>query len=146
MQVAKINNNTIEQIDSIYNLFPNISFPSEGIPESFLIDNSLAVIQGGQEIDNSVNKLVYAEPYLKDGIVYAYEVVPKTEEDFQLERLGQENAIRFQRNRLLAESDWTQVTDAPVDKPAWAAYRQALRDITGQAGFPNDVTFPNPPL
>ena len=36
---------------------------------------------------------------------------------------------RIHRDRLLAASDWTQVADAPVDQPAWAAYRQALRDF-----------------
>ena len=37
--------------------------------------------------------------------------------------------MRFHRNRLLKESDWTQVNDAPVDQQAWATYRQALRDF-----------------
>jgi hypothetical protein len=45
-------------------------------------------------------------------------------------------AVREQRNDKLKDSDWTQVADAPVDQAAWAAYRQALRDITAQAGFP----------
>lgn len=45
--------------------------------------------------------------------------------------------VRNQRNGLLASSDWTQVDDSPVDKAAWAAYRQDLRDITSHAAFPN---------
>lgn len=55
------------------------------------------------------------------------------------------SSIRSRRNELLAESDWTQVADAPVDKTAWAEYRQALRDITAQPGFPHDVTWPIKP-
>jgi hypothetical protein len=43
---------------------------------------------------------------------------------------------RVERNQLLAASDWTQVADAPVDQAAWAVYRQELRDITAQIGFP----------
>lgn len=54
-------------------------------------------------------------------------------------------SARAKRDRLLARSDWTQVADAPVDQQAWAAYRQSLRDITQQAGFPNDVTWPTHP-
>ena len=54
--------------------------------------------------------------------------------------------IRAQRNALLAESDWTQIADAPVNKTAWAAYRQELRDITEQAGFPTEVIWPTKPL
>ena len=53
--------------------------------------------------------------------------------------------VRIKRNQLLMESDWTQVADAPVDEQAWAAYRQALRDVPQQAGFPANVTWPTPP-
>jgi hypothetical protein len=53
--------------------------------------------------------------------------------------------IRNQRNTLLATSDWTQVDDAPVDKAAWATYRQSLRDITSQADFPHSVVWPTKP-
>jgi hypothetical protein len=52
---------------------------------------------------------------------------------------------RAERNALLAASDWTQVPDAPVDQAAWAAYRQALRDITSQEGFPEAITWPVAP-
>jgi len=51
-------------------------------------------------------------------------------------------AARTQRNGLLAASDWTQVADAPVDQAAWATYRQVLRDITAQAGFPETIDWP----
>ena len=53
--------------------------------------------------------------------------------------------VRTDRDVKLTQSDWTQVTDAPVDKAAWATYRQALRDIPSQAGFPNEVTWPTEP-
>lgn len=52
---------------------------------------------------------------------------------------------RAQRNRMLSASDWTQLTDAPVDSLAWANYRQALRDVPQQAGFPFSVTWPVAP-
>ncbi|MFE8033796.1 tail fiber assembly protein [Thiohalocapsa marina] len=55
---------------------------------------------------------------------------------------------RMKRDSLLVQSDWTQVDDAPlsnVQKAAWAAYRQALRDIPQQAGFPWDVVWPETP-
>jgi len=52
---------------------------------------------------------------------------------------------RSQRDALLSQSDWTQVPDAPVDQAAWAEYRQALRDVPQQAGFPDDVTWPTKP-
>jgi hypothetical protein len=53
--------------------------------------------------------------------------------------------MRFQRDRLLVKSDWTQLPDAPVDRQAWATYRQALRDFptTWTAGPTAD--FPDTP-
>lgn len=53
--------------------------------------------------------------------------------------------VRAERNRRLSGCDWTQVADAPVDQAAWAAYRQALRAIPEQQGFPANVTWPNKP-
>jgi len=53
--------------------------------------------------------------------------------------------VRAARDAKLAECDWTQVADAPVDKTVWATYRQALRDITAQSGFPWNITWPDAP-
>lgn len=53
--------------------------------------------------------------------------------------------VRSERDKLLSSSDWTQVADAPVDQAAWATYRQALRDITQQAGFPENIIWPTMP-
>lgn len=58
---------------------------------------------------------------------------------------AQAEAVRKQRNEKLSASDWTQVEDSPVDKAAWATYRQSLRDITGQEGFPWTITWPTQP-
>ena len=57
-------------------------------------------------------------------------------------------AVRAKRNALLAASDYTQATDYPstyAARTAWAEYRQRLRDVTKQAGFPADVVWPVPP-
>ena len=72
-----------------------------------------------------------------------------TEEELSIQEKMQNdfliNNTRENRNSLLKKSDWTQVADAPVDQAAWATYRQALRDIPSQAGFPNEVTWPTEP-
>lgn len=60
----------------------------------------------------------------------------------------QGDVVRAKRNTLLAESDWTQLIDSPLipeQKTAWANYRQELRDVTTQAGFPWEVTWPTEP-
>ncbi|WFS62484.1 tail fiber assembly protein [Pseudodesulfovibrio thermohalotolerans] len=53
--------------------------------------------------------------------------------------------VRAERDRRLAESDWTQLADAPLDeaeKSGWAVFRQALRDVPQQGGFPGSVEWP----
>ena len=53
--------------------------------------------------------------------------------------------IKLWRNCELAVSDWTQTLDAPVDKAAWATYRQALRDLPAQGGNADNATIPSAP-
>jgi hypothetical protein len=61
------------------------------------------------------------------------------------------NLIREQRKLLLAGCDWTQAADSPLSaeqKAAWAAYRQALRDLPDEQGSVNsidEVVWPTPP-
>ena len=85
----------------------------------------------------------YSEENLKIAQRYAYngevtvEDIPMTEEE-----------ARAKRDKLLAETDWTQVMDAPIDaatREAYRAYRQALRDIPEQEGFPETITWPELP-
>jgi len=89
-------------------------------------------------------KYEYAAPYTYDAdedCVYGtWNEVP---ESFLTEQKAE--FIRSERDDLLKQSDWTQVADAPVDAEAWAAYRQALRDVPQQSGFPGDIEWPTPP-
>ena len=57
----------------------------------------------------------------------------------------QAKSVRQSRDQKLKDSDWTQVADAPVNKEDWAAYRQALRNLPEQEGFPWTVTYPTQP-
>ena len=52
--------------------------------------------------------------------------------------------VREERNRLLAETDYLALSDVTMSS-AWATYRQNLRDIPAQSGFPNSVTYPTKP-
>ena len=57
----------------------------------------------------------------------------------------QAKSVRADRTKRLADSDWTQIADSTADKAAWATYRQALRDITAQTGFPWTIEWPVQP-
>jgi len=72
-----------------------------------------------------------------DGVFTAPVIVVSDEEKAQ--------QVRSRRDSLLTESDWTQVADAPVDKTAWATYRQSLRDVPSQAEFPTTIAWPTKP-
>jgi len=54
--------------------------------------------------------------------------------------------VRAERNAKLATTDWTQGADTPqATKDKYAPYRQALRDIPTQSGFPNTIAWPTQP-
>jgi hypothetical protein len=56
--------------------------------------------------------------------------------------------IIAQRSNLLFKSDWTQLPNGPLtqqQQEQWATYRQALRDITAQSGYPTNVIWPTKP-
>ncbi len=57
----------------------------------------------------------------------------------------QSASVRTSRNDKLAACDWTQLADSTADKTVWATYRQSLRDVTVQDGFPWNVTWPEAP-
>ena len=56
-----------------------------------------------------------------------------------------ENLALQKRKELLSESDWTQLSDISVNKTLWAEYRQSLRDITKQSGYPFEIIWPEKP-
>lgn len=102
------------------------------------------------EIDLMTQTVIRDGGEFVDGIwQYKWRVDKKTVEQIAIDQSNslaqsQEN-IRTQRNIKLAACDWTQVIDAPVDQVAWSTYRQALRDIPQQAGFPQTVVWPTQP-
>lgn len=106
------------------------------------------LFEGGKENPSLFNLDGMIPLYRWDG-----EVIPRTEEEIEAERaeksLPTADEIRTQRDKLLAETDWTQVLDAPISaesREAFRVYRQALRDITEQEGFPTAVVWPEMPV
>lgn len=74
------------------------------------------------------------------------EEILQIEKDRFAEKIKAPIRFREQRNMLLAETDWTQAADVPQSiKDKWVPYRQALRDVPQQAGFPETVVWPVKP-
>ena len=91
--------------------------------------------------------------YTMDGIPrYRWDgsaAVLRTEGEMDADRMpGITARARAQRDKLQLDTDWTQTLDAPIDsdtRAAYRAYRQALRDIPEQEGFPEAITWPELP-
>ena len=126
---------------------PNVSFPRSISDEVLAVYNVFRVTEvPAPDYNSRTHRLVTQAPTLVDGVWTVTRVaVAKDQAQIDNETAQQAASVRADRDSKLAESDWTQVADAPVDKAVWATYRQALRDITAQAGFPYEVTFPTKP-
>ena len=109
------------------------------------MSNTYAIVENGLVVNVALANEPLADNWIlagEAGIGWSYDgsnfITPP-------EPVPTEEEVRAERNRLLTASDWTQVADAPVDQAAWAAYRQALRDIPQQEGFPEAVVWPVQP-
>ena len=82
-----------------------------------------------------------------EDLIYREEVVAAIV-DGEARTAHEAEAVRAERDRLLRDSDWTQLADATLDGTAlvlWQSYRQALRDVPQQAGFPFIADWPEKP-
>ena len=124
-------------------LHPNTGFPSQ-LTEKIINDFGGDVVFEGAQAQPTRYQIGF-----RDGVELVnakwftkYSVADLDADAITAKDAEQAKAIRTQRNQLLAESDWTQLADTPVDKTVWSVYRQSLRDISSQKGFPWDVVWP----
>ena len=143
MFIAKIGD-TIE-VGDYRQLFPNTSFPASGPSSQFMVDNGCLPVNLFKNHDRMTQKLSQVAPYVENNEVFTVQVESLTEDEIASATSSKASQMRSSRNRLLAECDWTQISDATVDKAIWATYRQELRDISSQAGFPWEITWPTQP-
>lgn len=128
---------------------PNVSFPRK-ISNELLSEYDVypASVGDAPSIDIRTQKRIKNTQVSNvDGAwVYEWTITEKTSEQIAKYDADTATEVRASRDEKLTESDWTQVADAPVDQAAWATYRQALRDIPAQAGFPNTIDWPVKPI
>lgn len=124
-------------------MHPSTSFSTPFVPPApFALVHEVARPQ----YDPMCEQLAEGNP-IKSGErwVRNFEVYPLPEATIAALAARVANEVRANRTRLLVACDYTQLPDFPGDKAAWAAYRQALRDITKQTGFPRQVEWPSAP-
>ena len=124
--------------------FPKIFRPGDTEPLGF-------ALYEWSQIPETVypNKVVETVPTLRDGTYYqTWDIVEMSENEKTEATLTQSRVLRLERDHRLRVSDWTQLSDAQLSeaqKQQWLAYRQALRDVPTQSGFPWNVTWPTLP-
>jgi hypothetical protein len=145
---ARIENNEVTEwpILSMRSALPQTSFPPE-IEQRHLPDGYVLVKQSTPPACNpQTQKLVEVKPVTAAGEwLRHWDVVDLSAEELAQRQMFAGAQVRGERDAALKETDWTQVADAPVDKDAWATYRQALRDVTAQPGFPWTIEWPVAP-
>jgi hypothetical protein len=126
--------------------FPNTSFP-EQLTVGLIGDMGFDVVLEGPQAQPTRYQTAF-----RDGVeeingkwFTKYSVVDMEEEAKTAKDAEHAKSMRDQRNQKLFDCDWTQLADSPENKAAWATYRQALRDIPTQAGFPWEVQWPTQP-
>ena len=118
---------------------PQTSFPKP-IPDDLLASYDVYPYTRTEvpEYDGLSHRLKEGSFELVDG---AWSL-PYVVEQHPLDRA--ERNIRLHRDGLLQDTDWMALSDNTMT-PEWASYRQALRDITAQEGFPYEVEWPIEP-
>lgn len=117
----------------------------ESVWEANCRNNDNKIING-QFVPNHVPDC----PYWLDGKKYMLKHPDALPEGATFEKPSEISAQeeRALRDELLRQSDWAVLPDAPLSdekKQEWMAYRQALRDIPQQSGFPEQVVMPELP-
>ena len=149
MLIAIVDGESIQQIGHYKTMFPNVSFPSSGPDDQWMAQNNAKFVLSTKSFDHTTHRIESVDPYVESDYVYNVRVVALSDQE-ATDRANTVNeqvatSKRSERNRLLAETDWTQVSDSPLSsdkKTEWANYRTALRDLPTVSGWPN-VDMPN---
>jgi len=126
---------------------PNTSFP-KNIPAGMMTEYGMVPVKqlAGPDHNPLTHEVIYGPlPVNRNGTWVLVPTAVELKPEITAERYNSEiERVRTQRNELLAATDWTALSDVIII-PEIATYRQALRDITSQPGFPHNVSWPVKP-
>ena len=146
MQISIQSTGAVVYEGEFRSLFPSTSLPQQ-LTEALINELGGDVVFEGPQATPTRYQTAFADGVEQvNGKWYTkYSVADMDQEAKDALDAQQATSVRIERDGKLKDTDWTQVADAPVDKAAWATYRQALRDVTVQTGFPWEVTWPTQP-
>lgn len=121
---------------------PNTSFPDHIDEATTLFFNLVPVKPAVQPKENYRINLERIAVLQDNEWVEEWIETPASSEQIKERTTACIKDIREKRNRYLLDSDWTQLPDALVNTKEWALYRQKLRDLTLQEGFPWEIIWP----
>ena len=129
---------------------PNVSFPRNISDEALASFNVFRVTEvPAPDYNTRTHRLVTQAPALVNGVWTVSRVaVEKDQAQIDNETAQMAANVRAERDKLLASCDWMAIKAFEAGSAVsaeWATYRQALRDITSQAGFPWEITWPEKP-
>lgn len=137
MFIAKVENGVVGEIIDFRTFFGM----TNSVTDEQLAAQGFVKVNLFRAHDRLTQKLVPCDPVLENGWVYKVAVADMTPEEIQSAKDSAMAQIRGQRNQLLKDCDWTQISDCTADKISWAIYRQALRDLPSSiTGDPRTFT------
>ena len=126
---------------------PNTSFPKQ-VSAEVLSSYGVETVVVADEPSFTQRTQVLSQdtqPSLVGGVwTLGWTVTDKTTEEVAEWDANEEMRIRLERDSLLSQTDWWCLSDRTPTQ-AQLDYRQALRDVTDQAGFPHDIIWPTKP-
>lgn len=149
--LAFISNGVLTQypigLQDLKQAHPNTSFTLPLVASELTDFGVVEVVDTDQPaFDPRTQRIEESSPVLVDGVWrQQWSITSLSADEIQAIEDSQAQSVRIERNRRLADCDWTQLIDAPIDATPWVTYRQALRDITTQPGFPFNITWPTQP-
>lgn len=141
--------------DKVFYRFDGESWKSEAKPTCAaecvgIVISHTTITPHDIEMRSLIQKFSQEEGYRErrgENLSWAVEKIPeKTEAE---KREDAEKSVRAKRDSLISETDYLLASDYPIsaeDLEAVKVYRQALRDVPQQAGFPFDVVWPDLPV
>ena len=127
---------------------PVLAAPAPAASGEYKVVSRNGVVQdaNGNWVEAYVESDMFADYVDEDGVT----VTKASQEEAYTARKDAEaaTAARAERDKLIASCDWMAIKafeGGTTVSAEWATYRQALRDVSAQQGFPNDITWPEKP-